>query len=88
MDWQDTKTKNKYGTHNKMIWVGNIRCVVFRRRYGWSFTSIATLYNGLLLEIAAPSQKYYASVEVAQMQALAAVEDLNLMTEPVQEEAL
>lgn len=86
-EWFDSQTKNRYtGKFNKYAWIECFQCVVYRRRNGWAYTVRAAMVGERWLQVSTNSNEVFASEEIAKMAALASVEDLRLMVEPVEED--
>lgn len=78
--WVPTQRTN-YHTEkpNTQVWIAGFQGLVFRRRYGWSYTVRFELADGTWLQKSAGSNQYYAGEAIAQQACLNSIESLRAL---------
>jgi hypothetical protein len=80
--WTPTKKINQYtGKPNIQTFANGVQCVVFHRRWGWSYTTRVEYLDGRWLQLSAGSQQQYPHLEMAQDWALRCTDEINDMVE-------
>lgn len=80
--WSPTKKINDYtGKPNLQTYVNGVQCVVYRRKWGWAYTTRINYIDGRWLQLSAGSQQQYPYVEMAQERAIQCAEEINDMVE-------
>ena len=62
-----------------MTIVGHVRCLVYRRQYGFAYTVQVDMEGDRILQISTTQNEYTDNEEVCMMKALASAEDLEPM---------